>query len=197
MEKALIEKGIMPKLAKADKEDEEEEEKEDKKKISKSIEDVAQLIKEKNFSVGVILKGVYDELNAVKSLVSSIKEENTELKKALDESKESFGTFDSKISDLTKALDEPAIGRKSVQISTNARERNIGGNQQDISKANNTGNAVSMNERKKVLEILDKVTFEKGCDNEFAEAMTTYESIGKLSPHILQRLASEKGITIK
>jgi hypothetical protein len=216
MEKALIEKGIMPELAKAKKEDEDsDEDKEEDKKEKKSkkdkgddkpdflkkgfdfekgLADVAQLIKEKNYSVGIILKGLYDEIGAVKGVVTSLKEENTELKKALDDSKASFGSFEDKISDLTKALDEP-VGRKSIQVS-GFRDRKIGGDNQELSKAHDA-NVVSIRERKKVLEILDAATFEKGFDSEMAEAMTNFESLGTLSGHIVNRLSNERKITIK
>lgn len=211
MEKALIEKGIMSDESKKEKDEKEKKEKEKVEKaiadnlkkegdtsfdLEKGLDDVRELIKEKNYSVGVILKGIYDEMNIVKGVVNSIKEENADLKKALDESKDTINGLEGKITDLNKALDEPPVGRKSVQNSQ-VRERNFNGNQnqQDLSKANE-GKQISVKERKRVLDILDAATFEKGFDAEFSEAMTTFESIGQVNGHIVSRLSKERGILL-
>lgn len=202
MEKALIEKGLMTVTPKEDKKPKgkkkDDEDDDDKDDMKKGLEDVGTLIKQKNESVGVILKAVYDEMLSVKEIVSSIKEENIDLKKALDESNETITGLKTELGDLTKALDEPPIGggRKSTMVT--GRERNFGGDgKQDLTKGgDNDGKTIRINERNKVLNVLDEATFAKGMDTEFCEAMTTFESQGTLTGHILNRLKNERGISI-
>ena len=179
----------------------------DEDDIKKSLNDITTLIKEKNHSVGVILKGIFDLMQENQARIENIEKSitegfekgiTTELESKTDNSaeilkalevvtsmEEKINSVTDSLIDIQKSLDAP-VGRKSV-ISA-PRDRNFGANE-DIEKAQGNGNQVAYGDRKKMLNILDNASFEKGFDNEFAEALTRYESGAQISDNVIARLA--------
>lgn len=207
-----------------EKEDEKEEKVEktsEVEELKKALSDLTDLINEKNHAVGVILKGIYDAnlslttkveeieksitetVELQKSLTTDLNKGNegdsTELIKAMEKFTsfgETLGELKEELSDIKKSIDstlDAPVGRKSV---TGARPVDRNFMQNDLSKGQE-GNFISVNNKKQVLDILDKATFEKGFDSEFADAMTTFENRGVLSEKVLSRLRNEKGVTIQ
>jgi hypothetical protein len=188
LEKELIEKGLIVK--------EEVETKEDP--LLKAISDISTLVTEKNHHIGVILKNMYKDLSSLSEKIDAIQSADSELKKSLDSTELSFNGLRDTISDLSKSFDSQPITRKSIPQST-VRERNFGGQvpNNDIQKGGDS-NVISLTNRRLVLDILDKATFHKGeVDLEFSEALTSFETGGKISQSVLQRLRMEKGITLQ
>lgn len=107
--------------------------------------------------------------------------------------KEQFNSFQKSIEDRFDALENSSPGKKSI-TKARAQER-FGNEDNDIQKSEN--NTFSISKQKgKVLQILEKATFEKGCDDQFAKAMTTFESSSYMDPNVAKRLLLEKGINL-
>lgn len=180
--------------------------------FKKGLSDITEMINDKNYSIGVILKGIYDTVQGLDSRVESLEKgvktdlekggSGEELSKALevfgavseklDAIQKGYESLEGKFEELTKGLNTPNQ-RKSAVSARPVERQFVGGN--DLRKGQE-GVQISMNNRKAVLEVLDKATFEKGMDAEYADAMMTFENTGKINPKVLQRLASEKGISI-
>jgi len=210
MEKSLVEKGILDKTFKEpiekssdeDKDDKkpfdkftkkkskEDDEDEDDKDMKKSLDSICKLVTDKNHAVGVILKGIYDEVLSLKGRIDSL---DGDIKKSLGDSVDALTDLNGQIDILSKSLDEP-VGRKS-QVTSKAKERNFIGND-DIQKSldSQNTNIISIKDRNKVLSVLDDATFSKGYDAEYSQALTTFESTGSISQYIAQRLSKEKGV---
>lgn len=210
--KTLIEKGFEFDIVKAAatiafKEDEEEEEDKDENTVEKAISGVVELINDKNYSVGVILKSMFDKLLVLESKFETIekgisndiekavevetkKDENSNIEKSIIDN--ISGLIEERFEKLEKGILSQPNQRKS--ITSKPKERNFHSN--DIQKSED-GNFISQENKKAVLQILDTASFEKGYDPEFAEAMVSYENGAGLSQKILQRLKSEKNIVIK
>ena len=197
-----------------DDEDESEDNDSDEDDVKKGLEDVKELILQKNQSVGLILKGMLDLIikidNRMDNFEKSIKldlekSEPTELKKGGTDSTESdieksvdvLGRLDSvlgRLEDIEKSLSMPNE-RKST-LSVRPRERVFQSNS-GLEKSEVGGNIISKDDKKKVLAVLDEATFQKGFDSEFGEAMTRYENGSPLTQRIIARLATECGVIIK
>lgn len=199
MEKSLVEKGMLPYQSKAsdvskakDKKDKEDEKEE--KEMHKAISDLQDSINIKFHSVGQILKSLYDEIALVKGMTTDLKTESGDIKKSLEDSTDLIKGVTDDVDDLQKALEQSA-GRKSVQTDKQPgyRDRNFTGND-DLNKGVIDANAISVRDRRKMLDLLDAATFAKGFDSEFGDAMKSYESTGRIAPAILSRLQAERGI---
>lgn len=183
--------------------DDKTKKKEDEDDLKKAIEDLKTVINDKNYSVGVILKGIYDSVLGVVAKVETIEKslspdlikgsvsealganKNDDLTKAI----ESITELSDKFTELEKSLDKPNQ-RKS--ITAKPVERNFITNE-PLEKGGE-GETVSVSNREQVLEILDNLTFEKGYDEEFGKAMTNFESTGTLQANIVNRIRKEKKI---
>lgn len=182
--------------------------------VKKGLEDMKELILQKNQSVGLILKGMLDLLikidNRIDNFEKSIKfdlekAEPTELEKGgtgntksdIEKSVDVLGRLDSvlgRLEDIEKSLSLPNE-RKST-LSAQPRERVFQTNG-DLEKSEAGGSIISKEDKKKVLAVLDEATFQKGFDSEFGEAMTRYENGSPLTQRIITRLATEFGVIIK
>jgi len=178
----MIKKGFMSEDIKKGEED----------SLSKSLDSISELIKEKNYAVGIIMKGMYDKLTSLENEISDLKSGSEDIKKSLDSTLEGVDLVKGEIDDLSKSLDQPNE-RKSKMSSY--KERVFAGND-NLEKANGASNSkeISIKRRGDVLTILDNATFEKGFDPEFADALTRFESSGVLAPNIAERIRKEKGI---
>lgn len=216
--KTLIEKGFEFDIVKAAatvsfKEDEDGED-EGEEKVEKGISEVIDLINDKNYSVGVILKAMFDKMIEFNTSIQTIEKGITvDLEKAESgEELEKTSTttpnteeiqkaiiasvgelMDKKIEKLEKGILSQPNQRKS--ITAKPKERNFPTN--DIQKSEDGGRFVSQTDRKTILQILDNASFEKGYDPEFAEAMVSFENGGNISSKVVHRLRTEKNINIK
>ena len=126
---------------------------------------------------GTLLKGIYD-------LAVEQKEENAALREEL--------------ADLRKSVEDlgetPAGVRKSV---SKAVDRSFQKGIDDNGEVLTPQNVMSVSaDKNRVLSVLDTMSFEKGFNADYAQAMTTYESSGVLSDQIINAIKSEKGITL-
>lgn len=220
---ALIKKGCSQSIAKSvckakfeadDKEGEDIEKSvaETLSELKKGLSEVTNLINDKNYSVGVILKGIYESVLGMDSRMDAIEKSiSTDLEKGVSNDLEKGGTsedlqkaisifsevsskfegIENKIAELQKAMDTPNP-RKSISSRPVERVFNDG---QDLNKGHQ-GNQISMSNKKAVLEVLDKATFEKGYDPEYADALLKFENGADVSAQVLQRLAKEKNIVL-
>ena len=214
--KFLIEKGFEFDIVKAAatvsfKEDEDEEEGEI---VEKGISQVIDLINDKNYSVGVILKAMFDKMIEFNTSIQTIEKGiSNDLEKAESgEELEKISTttlnteeiqkaiiasvgelMDEKIERIEKGVLSQPNQRKS--ITAKPKERNFQTN--DIQKSEEGGNFISQHDKKTILQILDSASFEKGYDPEFAEAMVSFENGASISPKVIHRLKTEKNINIK
>jgi SOS response regulatory protein OraA/RecX len=163
--------------------------------ISKALEEGLakqnEMFVQRDHSIGVIMKGVYDEVRTIAGDLKKAKDENEILKGVINGLAEN-------IDSLSKAMDVP----NAPKAITNVKpvERQFEGNT-DITKgqvSNDFGTKIlSMSAHKKtILNLLDNSTFEKGFDSDFAEALRTVEAGGLPQEAIVLRLQKEKGITI-
>ncbi len=183
--------------------------------LKKGLEGISALITDKNHSVGVILKHIYESTTAVNNRVEALEKglESGALSKAQTNDLEKGGsseeltkaisifsgiserigkfeqTFTEKLGTLEKAMNQPNP-RKSITSVPVERNFNDG---TDLTKGQG-GNQISKANRGAVLEILDKVTFEKGYDPEYADAMVKFESGVDIPASVQKRLATEKNI---
>lgn len=191
--------------------------------LQKGLEDVIAIINDKNYSVGVILKGIYDGLNnmdarlgslekgiadgdLVKGLSNELGEGETEGKSDISKALEIFGGiteklenlekgFQDKIEGLEKALDAPNE-RKSITSKAVARQFQENDGQLEKAQGDGGENQISIEDKVKVLSVLDKAAFEKGFDADFGDALMKFENGNGLSPEIRKRLSAEKGVLI-
>ena len=187
--------------------------------IKKSISDLTELVKDKNYSVGVVLKGIFDMLSPLIEKVEAIEKAISEndiqkgvqseqlsqnsssqlstedIEKALQpvlEITSQFKDIAFEMGEIKKALNAPI--QKS--ITSKPVERQFRVNENDLSKGQEGGVFVSQSDKKRVLDILDKCSFEKGFDSGFANAMSGFENGVPLSKNIIARLQSEHKIVI-
>lgn len=186
------------------KEEEAEEDDEDEEEMKKSLDD--ELIENKELeniqksinkgfqSVGVVLKGMFDLIKAQQSEINSLKEikkgeTNDDLAQVIkDTIQKGFEEFGNEV----------PVGRKSiVKVSEKKFLQN-----DEIKKgiieqeAPDTSNVLSVSKNKgQILQLFDKFTFEKGLDNEMANAMTLFEASSTIEPHIQKRFA-DRGIKL-
>ena len=180
--------------------------------LAKGLADIVALVEDKNHSVGVILKGIYEGMIGMGQRIDTLEKGITtslekavasdelekggtsdELQKAIAIFSEVSGKFagiEEKMHSLEKAMDQPNR-RKSV--TSQAVARNFQEN--ELNKAQD-GNQVSSTNKKVLLEFLDKATFEKGYDPMCADAMLKVENGGSMSPEVRQRLATERGVQV-
>lgn len=157
--------------------------------LQKSIDSLNESFGSKFQSLGILLKGVFD--NQVKS-----SEEFDSLKENLSKSLEEIEF----LKGLVEEIGNEAPIKKSV--TTSARQRNfVQGDEMkkglDTTTDSNEGKiilSVSRN-KQKIIAAMDALTFEKGLDNNMANAMTLFESSSYMEPFAEQKLLS-RGIKI-
>lgn len=142
-----------------------------------------------------ILKGFADVNNATQAIGLILKAQNQqiqELKKSFVATTESL---DNTVADLIDSVQDLSKGKQKSIVrpeQLNYRERF-----EKAETEGKEGTVVSIQNRKQVLEILDKATFAKGeIDEGFAKAMTMFESSGVLLPDQVERLYKTHGIRI-
>lgn len=202
--------------AKDDEEEEEEEEKPKKKEIKKSTtksdlekakrdlnvddeeEETEKGTETKKLSAfEKIEKAISDGNDNTNGLIRSLArltkasmDEIALVKGELAETKDSLEKANTTLEEMINQVPE----RKST---LKPRDKNFEKGEQEEELAKYKGKTViKKSERARVLEVLDNATFEKGLDNEFSKAMTSFESTGNLSESIISRLAIEKNVVI-
>lgn len=146
-------------------------------KLQKSINDNSAETLELFRGLGILVKGMYDE---IKELRAESVDRDEKISKSLDE----FGSM-------------PAGVRKSKSVPLNKTfEKGFGG-EEDGQATQNNANILSVSQnRDKVLSVLDAMTFEKGFDAEMGKAMTTFESSGTLDGIIVSKILASKNIQL-
>lgn len=127
--------------------------------------------------VGTLLKGIYDVCIETRSELDSVREENAELRKSIEE-----------------ISGEPQGVRKSTSRPMHKSfEKGFNGNEENPV----AGNVLSISQNKpQVLSLLDNMAFEKGYNAEIAKSMTMFESSGSLSESIISLIKSEKNVVL-
>lgn len=145
--------------------------------IKKSIDLFATENLESFKSVGVLLKGIYDQNQKLLDDNAELREQNTDLRKSFEE-----------------FAGQPAGQRKSV---TSVRERDFNKGMDDENDFEKGVNILSISTNKpQVLNLLDKMAFEKGYNKEYADAMTTFESGNTIEKGIIDDIKEKYGITL-
>ena len=203
-------KGAFKKSAKKDDEEEmEDEEEEDdepvEKPAKKKIEKSAKIKKDEDAdddmekggndalakaiiagfgSLGVVMKGMNDKLNAIAEKQDLVEKGMSDLNDLVDD----IGSQAPAPKSTTKA------GSKPVERNFNkGMEDEFEKGEQQEAPANQL--SVSKN-KTQVLNLLDKCTFEKGFDNEFAGALTRFENTGAISGNIVTKVKAATGISL-
>lgn len=177
-------------------EEEEEEAEEEVKKggvnrfdrIEKAIATSHQLNSKSIRAVGVLVKGLLNELQSAKS-------ENAELQGLIKAQSDD-------IDELRKAISEfgaQVPGRKSVSAARVVERQFAKSNENDFEKGEQEEavEGVSMSRQANVVaEILDQATFAKGYDDEMSKACMSFEANHSLPANIIKRLQTEFGVKI-
>ena len=177
----------------------EEEEEEEPKKMKKAYKKKVQ----KSISGLDLIKAIefqsHESTEMFRALGTMIKKGNDDFRALSAQNVELSERLEKAIEYITDLQSEPQNQRKSVK---SFRDKNFekGIKDDDFSKggdpADNAKTLSFARNRKEVLELLDEAAFEKGYDPEFGVALTTIEAGGVPSQVVLQRLRTEKGITI-
>lgn len=179
-----------------DNEEEEEEEEEHKKKknkkkklekgmkndfaLAKILGGIKKENKEAFKAVGILLKGVMDE-------VSDLREENELMKGQLDELGVSVTGTHEKIDQIAFS----PVGRKSI---SKAIERPFEKGMNNGTSGSDKVLSISKN-KSQVLKVLDDLTFEKGMDAQLADDLQRFEVGGTISSYGVEKIKG-KGITL-
>jgi predicted house-cleaning noncanonical NTP pyrophosphatase (MazG superfamily) len=159
--------------------------------LQKSIEEVTDLITDKNYSLGVIMKGIYEKLDEVQNESREAREENEFLKKSIED-------LTKGIEQIGSTLDMP-VERRSL-VRTRATERNFEKGFPTEQPKQENKNVLHLNNpghRKLALEVVDKATFAKGVyDEEYGALLTAIETFATPSQSAITRLKLEKGIEL-
>lgn len=180
--KTTLQKGIKPKAKEEDEEEEDEDDDDTEKGLAfVDLKKSMDLFASENIDMfkgtGTLLKGIYDLQLEQREEIAALREENSELKKGLEDL---GGT--------------PAGVRKSLSRSVDKTfQKGIEENENVLTPQNVMSVSANKNQ---VLAVLDQMSFEKGFNAEYAQAMTTYESSGVLNDQIISAIRSEKGITL-
>ena len=161
--------------------DEDDDSDEDNKKVVNKMKKSLDLMASENIEmfkgVGTLLKGIYDQNKSVIEELNEVRSENADLRKSLDE----IGSM-------------PAGQRKSITTSKPV-ERNF--EKGIVEEEEQSGNVLSVSMNKGiVLDLLDKMAFEKGFNQDIANAMTAFESSGVIEKGIIDLIKKEKQITL-
>lgn len=179
-------------------EEEEEEEKAVKKggnsgnrfdRIEKAIATSHQLNSKSIRAVGVLVKGLMNDLHAAHA-------ENDELRDLIKGQSE-------EISNLREAISEfgaQVPARKSVTAARVVERQFAKSNENDFEKGGageENPNAVSMSRNPQVVaELLDQATFAKGYDEEFSKACMSFEATKMLPANVIKRLKNEFNVEV-
>lgn len=177
-------------------EETEEEETEEVKKgginrfdrLEKAIATSHQLNSKSIRAVGVLIKGLTNELHSAQT-------ENAELRDLIKGQSE-------EISELREAISEfgaQVPARKSVTSARVVERQFAKSNQTDIEKGDveEEVRGVSMSRQSQIVaEILDQATFAKGYDEEMSKACMSFEANHILPANIIKRLKNEFGVEI-
>ena len=183
-----------------DEEDEEEDEEEETitegKKMKKADVDRLDRIEQALDSshqmcraLGVMIK------DASLKLDEAAKREN-ELRDIIKAQEETISSLSEKMEEFGNYTPAP----KSLSHSRPVERRFSKANDSDFTKGNESDinpNAISMSKNpNQVAELLDQATFEKGYDEEFSRAVTSFEATHSLPSNIIARMKKEYGIDI-
>ena len=158
-------------------------------RLEKAIATSHQLNSKSIRAVGVLIKGLANDLHAAQT-------ENSELRELIKGQSE-------EISELRNAISEfgaQVPARKSVTAARVVERQFNKGMETEIEKggagAENPG-AVSMSRNPQVVaELLDQATFAKGYDEEFSKACMSFEATKMLPANVIKRLKNEFNVEV-
>lgn len=177
-------------MEKAEEKDEDEEE-EKEKKVEKSDDKDDDEKKDDKVSKGKKLEKA--QSNDIEKAIQTMTASNQEMFKSvglvLKDIKEKQETFQKGITEQLEAIQSSPNSKKSITKAIPIEK---------FGKNEETGATVlsASKHKKAVLDVLERVSFSKGFDNEFANAMTKYESSGEISKGTINRLMQEHKIQI-
>lgn len=177
-------------------EEEETEETEEVKKggvnrfdrIEKAIATSHQLNSKSIRAVGVLVKGLMNELQSAKSENAELQELIKAQSEDIDELREAISEFGAQVP-----------GRKSVSAARVVERQFAKSNENDFEKGEQEEETkgISMSRQANVVaEILDQATFAKGYDDEMSKACMSFEANHVLPANIIKRLKTEFGVEI-
>lgn len=151
-----------------------------------------------------IEKGQTDNFNQNKALATLVKAQLEQGASLIDENvslKEVIVEQNRIIKGLTENLSNFATQpqpRKSMQRATQFSEKESFAKSQQAEQINQQGtNVLSMSKNyNQVLNLIDSASMEKGYDADFGKATMSFEASKVLPNHIIERIKTEKGITI-
>lgn len=159
----------------------------------KSLGVVLKTIYEKQEETNELIKAQNDLIKGQTDLINSQTEQIGELKEEIEKSNDA-------IEDLSNFQAKPkSVLRNSGKTVERTFEK---GNVDELEKSNESiekadPKRLSISKNKnEILNLLDDCAFEKGLDNEFAGALTLFESSGVMNQNIAARLKAEKGYTL-
>ena len=145
----------------------------------------------------------------IKALGTMVKAQSENLEKAIEslnlanekiqEQSDLIKGYQNEISELSDRLEKYGSGGAQSRSMRQAKplDRSFGkGVENELNKAEETANRVSIKNRAAVAEILDQATFNKGYDDEFSKACLHYEATKDLPANIISRIKNEYGIEI-
>ena len=157
-------------------------------RLEKAIATSHQLSSKNIRAVGVLVKGLMDEIHSAKS-------DNAELRNIIKAQSD-------QIDELSKAITEfgaQVPARKSVTAARVVERQFNKGGDSDFEKAeqDTRENVVSMSRNPQAIaEVLDQATFAKGYDEEFSKACTGFEATRTLPANVIKRLKNEFNIEV-
>lgn len=155
-----------PKAAMQEDDDDEEEDNDTEEKSS---------INKSRVEDNGIMKSISDDLQNLIKVVGDVSQRIEKSEKSIEE-----------IANNPFALGQ----RKSITRATERFPNN------EISKGGESSTLSCSNNRKQVLEVLEKMTFEKGYDDQLGQALTQFESTGFIEKSIQARILKENNILI-
>lgn len=151
------------------------------KAIDSSMEDVKGMIR----ATAILIKGTSQQLEKAESIQNDLLEiikGQEETIAILSEKIEEYGSF------------TPAP--KSVRSMPMKRNFEKSDDDELSGESKKSTGGVKITDKKVVAEILDAAAFNKGYDEEFSKACTSFEASGQISQNIISRLKTEYGIEI-
>jgi len=199
MKKAGKDEDDEEEVKKADDEDEDDVKKaddEDEEEVEKADDDEDEDKDEKMKKAGMkTKKNPFKKAQStdIEKAITGLTQSNAELFKSvgivLKDIKEKQENFQKSITEQLETIQSNPNNKKSITKAIAVEK--FGKNEE-----NGTTVLSASKHKKALLDVLERVSFAKGFDNEFANAMTRYESSGEISRGTINRLMQEHKIQI-
>lgn len=172
-----------------------EESEEDDEEEETEEEDDIQMIKSKMdrmYKGYTALKKAYDsKMSANKKIEKANGSGNINQNEGLQEFMKAQTEIMEKLATRIESIEQ--TGKEPKSITANAFKQRF---EKAMNSEDDSKKRIRLSQRQEVINLLDEATFEKGFDNEFANALSIFESTGQLSPKVISRLTKEKGVLI-